>query len=92
VDTLCGVSPLLTLESYNKTVVSDALAWTLALFKNGKLPKMLERAGYPTIAAALDEDLVAAKVCEVESTLQAMTAASATQTRGDTRNIGTTPC
>lgn len=61
----------------DKTVVPDALAWTLTLFKNGKLPKMLERAGYPSIVAALDEDLVAAKVCEVESALQAMTAAAA---------------
>lgn len=59
----------------DKTVVPDSLAWTLDLFKHGKLPTMLERAGYPTIAAALDEDLVAAKVCEVESTLQAMATA-----------------
>jgi hypothetical protein len=33
---------------------------------------MLTRAGYPTIAAALDERLVADKVQEVESTLRAM--------------------
>jgi hypothetical protein len=38
---------------------------------------MLERAGYPTIAAALDADLVAAKISEVKPTLQAMAAASA---------------
>lgn len=60
----------------DKTVVPDSLAWTLDLFKSGKLPVMLKRAGYPTIAAALDEDLVADKVCEVESTLKAMAEAA----------------
>ncbi len=54
------------------TLVPDALEWVLDQFKEGKLPKMIERAGYPTIAAALDTDLVATKVLEVESTLQAM--------------------
>lgn len=47
------------------TVVPDSLEWTLDLFQNGKLPVMLERAGYPTIAAALDADLVTARVSEV---------------------------
>jgi hypothetical protein len=60
----------------DKTVVPDSLAWTLDLFKSGKLPAMLKRAGYPTIAAALDEDLVADKVREVESTLKAMAEAA----------------
>jgi hypothetical protein len=54
------------------TLVSDSLTWTLDQFKDGKLPAMIERAGYPTIAAALDTDLVATKVLEVETTLQAM--------------------
>lgn len=53
-------------------MVPDSLAWTLDLFKSGKLPSMLKRAGYPTIAAALDEELVADKVREVETTLKAM--------------------
>jgi hypothetical protein len=39
---------------------------------------MLERAGYPTIAAALDEGLIAAKLSEVESTAQAMAQAAPT--------------
>lgn len=61
----------------DKTVVPDSLAWTLDLFKSGKLPTMLKRTGYPTIAEALDEDLVAKKVHEVETTLQAMVEAAA---------------
>ncbi|MGH8064266.1 MAG: DUF7700 domain-containing protein [Candidatus Entotheonellia bacterium] len=31
-------------------------------FRAGKLPAMLERAGYPPIAAALDRDLIATKL------------------------------
>ena len=54
------------------TLVADPLRWVLAQFKDGNLPAMIERAGYPTIAAGLDRPLVAAKVLEVESTLEAM--------------------
>lgn len=61
----------------DRTVVPDMLSWTLDLFKKGKLPTMLRRAGYPTIATALDEDLVRDKIDEVESTLRTMAAASA---------------
>lgn len=45
---------------WDKTLVPDTLAWTLDQFKGGKLPAMIERAGYPTIAAAMDRELVAA--------------------------------
>ena len=58
------------------TLVSDSLQWTLDCFKSGQLPAMIERAGYPGIAAALDRDLVATKVLEVESTLQEMAQAA----------------
>ena len=44
---------------WDKTTVPDTLAWTLDQFKNGNLPKMIERAGYPTVAASLDRDLLA---------------------------------
>ena len=43
-----------------------------AQFRTGKLPAMLTRAGYPTVAAALDEALVAGKLCEVERRAHAM--------------------
>ena len=57
---------------WDRTLVPDPLAWTLDQFKLGKLPAMLERAGYPTIAAMVDQDLVQAKVREVEAKTQAM--------------------
>ena len=60
----------------DKAVVPDPLAWVLEQFKGGKLPAMISRAGYPTIAAALDEGLIAAKVREVEARTQAMLAAA----------------
>jgi hypothetical protein len=46
---------------WDRTLVEDPLAWTLEQFENGKLRSMLERAGYPGVAADLDE----AKVREV---------------------------
>jgi hypothetical protein len=46
---------------WDRTLVEDPLAWTLEQFENRKLKAMIERAGYPGIAADLDE----AKVAEV---------------------------
>ena len=46
---------------WDRTLVEDPLAWTLEQFETGKLRAMIERAGYPGIAADLD----AAKVAEV---------------------------
>jgi hypothetical protein len=60
---------------WDTTLVPDALQWTFDQFRAGKLPRMLERAGYPTIAAALDEALIAARLPEVEAKLRAMMAA-----------------
>ena len=63
---------------WDKTLVPDTLSWTLEQFKGGKLPDMIERAGYPTIAAAIDRELVAARLEEeVEPTAMAMRAANA---------------
>ncbi|MGQ4809199.1 hypothetical protein NKDENANG_02614 [Candidatus Entotheonellaceae bacterium PAL068K] len=47
---------------WDMAVVPDPLAWTLEQFKSGKLRSMIERAGYPSIAASLDEDLIAGKL------------------------------
>jgi hypothetical protein len=52
---------------WDTTLVPNALQWTLEQFKAGKLPAMLQRAGYPTVAAALDERLMASKLPEVEA-------------------------
>ncbi len=57
---------------WDTTLVPDPFAWTLEQFKGGKLPAMLARAGYPTVAAALDEGLVARKLSEVEDRGHAM--------------------
>ena len=54
------------------TLVPDSLEWVMDQFKSGNLPSMIERAGYPSIAAALDRPLVAERVIEVETTLKAM--------------------
>jgi hypothetical protein len=63
---------------WDTTLVPDALTWTLEQFKGGKLPAMIERAGYPTIATTLDRDLVAARLeHEVEPTAMALRAANA---------------
>src|ERR671929_1032480 len=62
---------------WDKTLVPDTLAWTLDQFKSGNLPAMIERAGYPTIAAAIDLELVAAKLeREIEPKAMAMRAAN----------------
>jgi hypothetical protein len=44
---------------WDRTLVENPLAWTLEQFEKGKLPAMIERAGYPGVAAALDTDLIA---------------------------------
>jgi hypothetical protein len=59
------------------TLVDDSLEWVLDQFKSGKLRAMIERAGYPTIAAEVDPDLLAAKLPEVESTIKSMAHAAA---------------
>jgi hypothetical protein len=41
-------------------------------FKAGKLPAMLERAGYPSVAAALDDSVITARLPEVEARAGAM--------------------
>ena len=44
---------------WDVTTSGETLRWTLDQFKDRKLKAMIERAGYPAIAAELDEDLVA---------------------------------
>ncbi len=61
---------------WDKTLVPDPLDWTLNQFRAGNLPGMIERAGYPTIAATLDRGLVATKVEEVAKTTKEMLAAA----------------
>ncbi len=43
---------------WDRTIVSDPLEWTLNQFKNKNLKAMIARAGYPGVAADLDQDLI----------------------------------
>ena len=54
------------------TLVSDPLEWMLHQFKNGKLRPMIERAGYPSVAAELDADSIAAVFPEFEAKAREM--------------------
>ena len=51
---------------WDKTTVPDTLRWTLDQFKSGKLKSMIERAGYPSIASELDENLIQAVMPKIE--------------------------
>ena len=43
---------------WDKTLVPDTLDWTLNQFKSGKLAAMITRAGYPGVAADLDNGVI----------------------------------
>ena len=52
---------------WDRTLVPDPLRWVLDQFKDGKLPQMIEWAGYPNIAAEVDTRLLATKLAnEIE--------------------------
>lgn len=57
---------------WDKTLVPDPLGWCLDQFKNKRLKVMLERAGYPGVAADLDDDVIAAVVPAVEARAREM--------------------
>jgi hypothetical protein len=46
--------------NWDLTIVDDPLEWTFEQFENHKLGAMIERAGYPGIAADLDPEQIAA--------------------------------
>ena len=50
----------------------DSVDWVLDEFKGGKLPAMIGRASYPTVAATLDASLVATNVSELETTIKTL--------------------
>ncbi len=52
---------------WDVTTSGETLRWTLDQFKAGNLGAMIERAGYPTIANALDERLIQEKMPEIEA-------------------------
>jgi len=60
---------------FDKTLVPEPLTWTLDQFKNKSLPAMIERAGYPGVAADLDLDLIESMIPEMEKRAREMVAA-----------------
>ena len=61
---------------WDKTAVPDTLRWSLDQFKQGKLPAMIHRAGYPGIVAELDLELIRSRLAEVEAQAFAMVKAN----------------
>ena len=59
---------------WDKTLVPDPLGWCLDQFKGKKLKAMLERAGYPGVAADLDDDVIASVIPAVEARAREMQA------------------
>ena len=57
---------------WDRTVIPDPLEWTLDVFKAGKLRPMIEAAGYPDIAAGLDEDIIASLIPAMEEKAREM--------------------
>ena len=54
------------------TANGDPLQWTLERFQRGRLAPMIERAGYPAVAAAVEEALVASVLPDVISRAHAL--------------------
>lgn len=52
---------------WDKTLVPDTLEWTLQQFKAGKLRDMIQRAGYPGVAADIDQTLIDAVLPAMEA-------------------------
>ncbi len=59
---------------WDKTLVEDPLGWVIEQVENNKLGAMIERAGYPGIAADLDQDKIAAVFQEVKKTARELQA------------------
>ena len=59
---------------WDKTLVEDPLGWVLDQFENRKLGAMIERAGYPGIAADLDMEKIASVLPAVKKKAREMQA------------------
>ena len=57
---------------WDKTAVPNTLKWTLQQFREGKLPDMLTKAGYPGIVSELDFRLIQSKLTLLEKTAYKM--------------------
>ena len=52
---------------WDVTTSGETLRWTLDQFKAGNIRNMIERAGYPSIAASVDESLLQQTLPEIEA-------------------------
>ena len=52
---------------WDVTTSGETLRWTLDQFKTGNLRAMIERAGYPSIAKAVDENLIQEALPAIEA-------------------------
>ena len=59
---------------FDKALVPDTLGWTLKQFKSRKLAAMIDRAGYPGVAADLDQDLLDSLTPAIEKRAREMEA------------------
>ena len=59
---------------FDKALVRDTLGWTLKQFKSRKLAAMIDRAGYPGVAADLDQDLLDSLIPSIEKRAREMEA------------------
>jgi hypothetical protein len=59
---------------WDTTTSGETLRWTIDQFKAGNLRNMIERAGYPTIASAVDEKLLQERLPEIEARCFALVA------------------
>jgi hypothetical protein len=57
---------------WDKTLIPDPLEWTLGVFKARKLKPMIEAAGYPDVAAGLDEERIAELIPAIEAKAREM--------------------
>jgi len=60
---------------FDKALVPDTLGWTLKQFKSRKLAAMIDRAGYPGVAADLDQELLDSVIPAMEKRAREMEAA-----------------
>lgn len=57
---------------WDKVLVPDTLEWTLNVLKAGKLRRMIDKAGYPGVAADLDEEIIASVLPALEAKARKM--------------------
>ncbi len=57
---------------FDKTLVKDPLEWILDVFKARKLSEMIAAAGYPGVAADVDEELIASLIPAIETKAREM--------------------